>query len=301
MNTDLSAWTWAAILTVAGLAAFAVYLTDRSDWGSLVPTYALWAVAGLLALIELGVLQDSFVATYVLTAIAIPFVVVYVRDRSQWWALIPAYVLLAIAVMLWLEEWGILQDGFIATFVLVSIALPFILIFVRNRTQWWALIPAYTLLAVGIMVGLIELNVLDDLLVPAYVFFAIALPFLFVYVRNTKLWWALVPAGIMIFMGLAFLIAEGGAQIIAAAAMIIIGGWILVRGFLKREPVTAGEMPPTQEFAVTDEPSELPPAVDEFPAPEEPSELPPAVDEFPAPEEPTEPPPPDEPTELWTD
>jgi hypothetical protein len=280
MYTTLSTWTWAAILAIAGLVAFGIYLTDRSDWGALVPTYALWAVAGLLALIELGILQDSFIATYVLTAIAIPFVVVYVRSRSQWWALIPAYVLLAIAVMLWLEEWGILEDGFIATFVLTSIALPFIVIFVRDRNRWWALIPAYTLLAVGIMVGLIEMNVLDDLLIPAYVFFAIALPFIAVYVRNTKHWWALIPAGIMIFMGLAFLIAEGGAQFIAAAAMIVIGVWMLARGFLRRERAAPSELPPTEDFVVTDEPAELPP-----------------IDELAMPDEPAEPSPPDEPDE----
>ena len=82
--TGLSAWAWVAtlswtvstrVLTVAGFIAFAVYLTDRSDWGLLIPAYVMWAIAGLVALIELGILRDEFVATYVLTAIALPFLV----------------------------------------------------------------------------------------------------------------------------------------------------------------------------------------------------------------------------------
>jgi hypothetical protein len=67
---DLSAWIWGAILAVAGLGVFAVYMTDRSDWSLLIPAYVLWVVALLLALITLNVLRDEFIATYVLAAIA---------------------------------------------------------------------------------------------------------------------------------------------------------------------------------------------------------------------------------------
>ena len=46
--TDLTAWTWVALLAAAGLGVFAVYLTDRSDRGLLIPAYVLWAIAGLI-------------------------------------------------------------------------------------------------------------------------------------------------------------------------------------------------------------------------------------------------------------
>ena len=95
--TDLSTWAWVAILAATGLGIFGIYLRDRSEWWPLIPAYALWAVAGLLALVELNVLDGEFLATYVLSAIALPFLVVYLQNRAQWWALIPAYVLLAVA------------------------------------------------------------------------------------------------------------------------------------------------------------------------------------------------------------
>jgi hypothetical protein len=193
--TDLSAWVWVAILAAAGLGAFGVYLTNRSDWGLLIPAYVLWAIAGLVGLIELNILRDESVATYVLAAIALPFLVVYLR----------------------------------------------------NRDQWWALIPAYVLLAVGVMVGLIGLGVLDDLLVPAYVMFAIAIPFFAVYARNTKQWWALIPGGIMAVIGLSFLIAEAAAQYIGPAVLILVGAWVLVRQFMRREPTgPEADQPPTK-------------------------------------------------------
>ena len=207
--TDLTAWTWVVLLAAAGLGVFAVYLTDRSDRGLLIPAYVLWAISGLIALIMLNFLRDESIATYVLAAIALPFLVVFLRDRSKWGALIPAYVLLAI----------------------------------------------------GVMVGLIGAGVLNDLLIPAYVMFAIAIPFFVVYARNSKQWWALIPGGIMAVIGLSFLIAEAAVQYIAPAVLIIAGAWILVRMFTRGEPVDIVRQPsadaPAPAGPEADEPPEL--------------------------------------------
>ena len=182
--TDLTAWAWVAILAAAGLGAFGVYLIDRSNWGLLIPTYVMWAIAGLVALIESNILRGDF----------------------------------------------------IATFVLMTIALPFLVGYLRNREQWGLLIPAYVLLAVGVMVWLLERGVLGDLLIPAYVMFAIALPFFVVYGRNPQQWWALIPGGIMTAIGLAFLIAETAVGYVGPILLILAGVWILLRQFTHREP-----------------------------------------------------------------
>ena len=200
--TDLSAWVWVIILALAGLLVFGVYLTDRSDLTLLIPAYVLWAVAGLVALTTLDILPDEFIAMYVLTAIALPFLVVFVRDRAQWWALIPVYVLLA----------------------------------------------------VGLMVGLIASGILSELLIPAYVMFAVAIPFLVVFALNPKAWWPLIPGGIMAVIGLAFLVAETAAEYIAPAGLVLAGIWILARQFLHKEP------------AAPDVPAVAGPEVDEPPA-----------------------------------
>jgi hypothetical protein len=234
--TDLTAWGWVGILAAGGLGAFAVYLTDRSDWGLLIPAYVMWVVAGLIALITLSVLRDPFVSSYIFAAILLPFVAVYLRNRKQWWALIPAYVMLAVGVMVVLIELEILRDPFISSYVFAVILLPFLVAYLHNREQWWALIPVYVMFAVGVMVMLIELGILGDLLVPAYVMFAIAVPFFIVYVRDTKLWWALIPAGIMTVMGLAFIVAQGMFQTVAAIVLLLVGIWTLLRQFIRGQP-----------------------------------------------------------------
>jgi hypothetical protein len=176
-------WVWVGALVSAGLIPFIVFLTDRADWGFLIPAYVLWAVAGLVALVTLDILTGDFVALYVLSAVALPFLVV----------------------------------------------------FVRNPPQWWALIPAYVLLCVGAMVVLIEQGALGDLLIPAYVMFAVAIPFFVVYLRNPKHWWALIPGGITAVIGLSFLIAEAVAQYVLPVVLIIAGAVILLRHLGRRE------------------------------------------------------------------
>lgn len=148
--TDLSAWIWVLLLAAGGLGAFGLYLADRSDWGILITAYVLWAIAILVALVTLNVLRDEGVAFYVLMAIAIPFLAVYVRNRAMWWALIPAYVLAAVAFMVGLIGLGILDDNLVPAYVLLAIAIPFFVVYARNRSQWWSLIPGGILAVIGL-------------------------------------------------------------------------------------------------------------------------------------------------------
>jgi hypothetical protein len=110
----------------------------------------LWAVAGLVALATLDILRGDFLVLYVLTAVALPFLVVFVGDRGRWWALIPAYVLLCIGAMVVLIEQGVLGDLLIPAYVLFAVAAPFFVVFARNTRNWWALIPGGITALIGL-------------------------------------------------------------------------------------------------------------------------------------------------------
>lgn len=180
---DLTAWTWVAILVVAGVAGLVAYIVARSPRQMLLIPYIMWAVAGLVALTESDAMRDEATAGYVLTAVALPFVATYLLDR----------------------------------------------------TKRWALIPAYVLLAIGLMVVLLE-GILSDALVPAYVMFAIAIPFLFTYVQDRGKKGALVVGGILALVGFSFLIAEAAVEYVVPAILIIAGAAILLRQLNQREP-----------------------------------------------------------------
>jgi hypothetical protein len=178
----------------------------------------------------------------VMVGVGAAFLGVYVSDRARWWALIPAYVFAAIGGIIALATIGFRGDG-IAAFVLMAIALPFFYVYLRDRRQWWALIPAYVMTAITMLV-LLPFRMMPGEWVAAYINFAVAVPFLYVYLRNRKNWWALIPAGITGLIGAAFLAA--GAAYLIPALMVVAGIYLLVRylGAGRREPAAVAPPAP---------------------------------------------------------
>ena len=210
-------------------------------WGGLLILF------GVLALIEVYYELGTWVWVAVLTVGGLGVYAIYATDREQKWMLIISYVMLAVAGLITLLELNILRDPFIATYVLLAIALPFLVAFLFNRANWGLLIPAYVLFAIGVMVPLIELGVLEDIMIAAYIMFAVAIPFFVVYLRNSANWWALIPAGILAFIGIVFLIAQAAAEYIVPIVLIAVGIFIVVRQFTKKEQIEEPE-PTTEEI-----------------------------------------------------
>lgn len=203
-------------------------------WGGLL------ILAGVLLLVETFAELSTWVWVVALVAGALLATGLYLTDRSDWPMLLTTYALWVMALLILLVVLNVLRDEAVATFFLGAIALPFLAVFYRDRTQWWAMIPAYVLLAVAIMVGLIGLGVLDDLLVPAYVLAAIAIPFFVVYARDRTNRWALIPGGILAAIAVGFLVAGAAVEYIGAFVLVLIGVLILVRGLRRGGSGEAG-------------------------------------------------------------
>jgi predicted membrane protein len=210
-------------------------------WGGLL------IVFGVLALLETVTDLGAWVWVAVLTIGGLLVYGLYATDRAEKWLLIISYAMLAVAGLVTLLTLGVLDDPYVATYVLLAIAFPFLVAFLRDRTKWGVLIPAYDLLAVGVFVLLTELGVLDDNLTVTYILFAVAIPFFVVFIRNSKNWWALIPGGILAIIGLSFLIAEASVEYIFAAVLIVAGILIVVRQFTKREEPPQVEEPGNSE------------------------------------------------------
>lgn len=207
----------------------------------------LLIVIGVMALLETVTDLGAWVWVAVLTIGGFGVYAVYAMDRTEKWMLIISYAMLAVAGLVTLLTLEVLDDPYVATYVLLAIALPFLAAFLFNRTNWGLLIPAYVLTVVGVFVPLTELGVLDDNLTVTYILLAIAIPFFVVFIRNTKNWWALIPGGILAIIGLSFLIAEASVEYIFAAVMIVAGILIVVRQFTKGEETPQVEEPDNSE------------------------------------------------------
>ena len=109
---------WGGLLIALGLALIANNMGWLGDWN--VPVWSL-----------------------ILGACSLIFLVTYLSDRTQWWALIPGLVILGIAVAVFLAEEDLVSGEIVATFILGGIGLPFLLIFVTDRRHWWALMTLH--------------------------------------------------------------------------------------------------------------------------------------------------------------
>lgn len=217
-------------------------------------------LAGVLLLVDTVIDVSVWIWVILLLATGLVALGFYWIDRTDWAMLIPAYVLLAIALLLILIELDILRDDAVAVYVLAAIAVAFLVVYFRNRAKWWPLIPAYVMLAIAGMIGLLALGVLNDLLVPAYVLLAIAIPFFVVYALNRRNWWALIPGGILALIGLGFLVAEAAIVWIPPVVLLGLGIYLLARVILRREPA-GGDAPPEPEAPPAGEGPDEPPAV----------------------------------------
>jgi len=78
-------------------------------------------------------------------------------------------------------------------------AVFFLSVFISNRAMWWALIPGFTLLGIGSLIGLSAVaEPFTNQWGGSLVLGGIALGFVAVYLADRENWWAIIPGGVML-------------------------------------------------------------------------------------------------------
>jgi len=121
-------------------------------------------------------------------------------------------LLVALGVLLFLNnldvidlDWSLLIGPIIALGGLV-----FLFVYIFDRKNWWALIPALTLLGLGATILLDALNIpFAETISGAILFLAIGLSFWLIYINNSSNWWAIIPGGVLWSLAAVTLMPEG--------------------------------------------------------------------------------------------
>jgi hypothetical protein len=208
------------IFTVVSLLFFVTYFANGfRNWGWLFPAFIFAALALVLWMQAQG-FDGPWLGVPVLAAIALPFLVAFaLSPRGNWWALIPAWVMVVISVILLFVDQ--IQAYWVGALVLFSIGFPFLLVYLADRKQWWALIPAWILLVIGLVV-LLSASVPGEW-IGALVLFAISFPFLVVYLADRQNWWALIPAWSLFVIGMIVLFSSTEIQGEWIATLVLMG------------------------------------------------------------------------------
>lgn len=207
-------------------------LTSRIFWGLVL------VLGGIILLLEsMGVLEGSEVFWMVILAIGgILFLVAFISNRGAWWAIIPGVSSLALATGLGLDSFANIGGDILGAIVLGGIGLSFVIVYLIERTNWWAIIPGGALITLAIVAGM---EGGDSEMVSGAVFFAgLGLTFALVALLPNKvgrMTWAWIPGGILLILAVIIIAGiESMFNYVWPVVVIAMGLFFILRTILKR-------------------------------------------------------------------
>lgn len=171
------------------------------------------------------------------------FLSVFLRNAQHWWALIPGFTLLSVGAVVAVDSlFPQRADTLGGTLMLGGISLAFWAIYLVRRTFWWAIIPAGVLSTLAILVSVDGGR--GDAAAGWLFFLGLALTFGLVGLlpgAERPQRWAFFPAGACLLLALIVFTGNSAfATFIWPAALIIGGGYLLVRGLRSRAAEAKG-------------------------------------------------------------
>lgn len=157
LRGDWNDAVFAGLWALGALFFFDLYRRDRTQWwfGLVAFILAGLAASNLLSLF-FPAIGDAIGGAIFFGAMAFGFILVYRRDSNNWWALIPAGVMLSLATItvaddlpfqLPFDEGGLLFIGIGLTFLVLT------QIKVAGENLSWAIYPAIPLILFGLFVA----------------------------------------------------------------------------------------------------------------------------------------------------
>jgi hypothetical protein len=197
-------------------------------------------IGGILLLLDtFGVFKGGALFwTVVGMFIGLLFLSLFLTNRDNWWALIPGIILLAISATIGLNIFlpGFNETNLSGTIILGGIALSFLLVYVAERSNWWAIIPAGVMATIAI-VAMQDSNT-SNVASGGVFFLGLGITFALVAILPTsagKMHWAWIPAAILGLMGLLILIAaEEYINYIWPSTLILAGILLVGRSLIRK-------------------------------------------------------------------
>jgi hypothetical protein len=152
---------WASVFGVSGIGFIYAYLANRDRWWPVIPGFCLLGIAFLIGISELAPKYEDIVgAPALFIAMSMCFWLIYFHRQEQWWAIIPAGVMLSLAGFISLD--AIFKGVDLVGVFFLGLGLTFIAVAVlpktKERTQW-AYIPAAILMLMGVIFLASEVSV----------------------------------------------------------------------------------------------------------------------------------------------
>ena len=145
------------------------------------------------------------------------------RSNSLLWGL----ALLLGGVLILLFNFGTfdaLRPGleYVTAGVAILAGFGFLIYYAYDRTQWWPVLPGFTLIGVSAVIYLGTRGIARGETLVSLLLLAIALAFALVYIANPRDWWTIIPGGILLVVGLVILLSAR-LQITQLGTLLFVG------------------------------------------------------------------------------
>jgi hypothetical protein len=209
-------------------------LSSRLFWGLVL------VVGGVLLLLDtFGIFKGGALFWTIVSGVAgVLFLSLYISNHDNWWALIPGIIFFAVATTIGLDSFlpGFSDTNLGGTIILGGIALSFLLVYLAERGNWWAIIPAGVMTTIA-LVAVLDTNT-SSLASGGIFFLGLGITFALVAILPTsigKMRWAWIPAGILGLMGVLILIAAEDLINYIWPSALILAGIVLVARSINRK------------------------------------------------------------------
>ncbi len=140
--------------------------------------------------------------------------------------LVAGVLLVAVGVLVLLQNLHIVRSGLSLLWSLCFLAAGAIFTYLhfRDRTNWWAIIPGFTLLGIG---GLILLGwalpAIGDTLGTFLLLGAMGASFFVIYAHRREHWWPIIPGGVLVTVAISTLLEGLFRPAFDAGSLVLIG------------------------------------------------------------------------------
>jgi hypothetical protein len=161
----------------------------------------------------------------------VAFIIQINRPERPWWPLIPGVTLLGIGTSILLGVLLPSVERYLGgALVLGGIGLAFLLVYLRQREHWWAVIPAGVMFTLA-LVSTLDQGIYWNIDTGGVFLMGLGVTFLVVaWLPGQNQRWAYIPGGILAAMGMLIAGASGAwLNIVGPTIIILLGGWLIFR------------------------------------------------------------------------
>jgi hypothetical protein len=194
----------ASILFVLGVSFLLYLIADRSLWWPLIPSIILFTLSAI-ALLSYFDVEGEWLGSIFLWGAGLAFLAVYLKQKNALWSLITSWgfiVLGFIVLVEKLEEFAYWFDSGLGGSVLfLGGALAFLTYYIRKKKEWW---PLFVSLILFTLAGVVAVAVVTNYgeLAGSIFLWGAGLSFISIYIKKKDAWWAIIPGGISLVLGL---------------------------------------------------------------------------------------------------